>query len=251
LVACFEAGSVAAPGAPICHDAAMSTLPIGPEVDPTPRPLPARTPIRGTYAVLEPLHVRHAPDLWRAAQDAEDSWRYMGYGPFPDEAAMTKFVADFAVTHDPMAWAVRPVATGAVSGWLTLMNIEPKHAAVELGNIWFGPPMQRTRAATEAMYLLLKYAADDLGYRRLVWKCDCLNAPSRRAAARLGFSYEGRHRAHLTVKGRQRETDWFSIIAPEWPACRDALSAWLAPENFAPDGTARRGLAELRGAAQG
>jgi RimJ/RimL family protein N-acetyltransferase len=247
LVASAGAGSVAAPPPAICDDAAMSTLPIGPEIDATPRPLPARIPLRGSYAVLEPLHVRHTTDLWRAAQGAEDSWRYMSYGPFPSEAALGKFIGDFCTAHESVAWAVRPVATGQVSGWLTLMNIEPKHAAVELGNIWFGPPMQRTRAATEAMYLPLKYAAGDLGYRRLVWKCDCLNAPSRRAAARLGFTYEGRHRAHLTVKGRQRETDWFSIIAPEWPSRRDALAAWLAPENFAPDGTARRGLAELRG----
>ncbi|MBN8889674.1 MAG: GNAT family N-acetyltransferase [Rhodospirillales bacterium 70-18] len=226
----------------------MSTLPIGPETDATPRPLPARTTIRGAHAVLEPLHVRHAPDLWRAAQGADDSWTYMGYGPFPSQEAMTKFVAEFAATHDPMVWAVRPVATGVVAGWLALMDIQPKNAAIELGNIWFGPPMQRTRAATEAMFLLLKLAADDLGYRRLVWKCNALNAPSRRAADRLGFIYEGRHRAHMVVKGRVRETDWYSIVDGEWPACRDALAAWLAPANFGPDGTARRGLAEIRAA---
>lgn len=226
----------------------MSTLPLGPEIDSTPRPLPARIPIRGTHAVLEPLHIRHAPDLWRAAQGADESWAYMGYGPFPSQAAMTKFVADFAATHDPMVWAVRAVSTGQVTGWLALMDIQPKNAAIELGNIWFGPPMQRTRAATEAMFLLLRLAADDLGYRRLVWKCNALNAPSRRAADRLGFTYEGRHRAHMVVKGRVRETDWYSIIDREWPACRAALQAWLAPENFAPDGTARRGLAELRAA---
>ena len=157
-------------------------------------------------------------------------------------------MADFSTTHDPIAWAVRPVATGEVTGWLTLMEIQPKNAAIELGNIWFGPKMQRTRAATEAMYLLLKLAADDLGYRRLVWKCNALNAPSKRAADRLGFVYEGRHRKHLTVKGRQRDTDWYSITDEEWPLCRDALLGWLDPENFAPDGTAKRGLAEIRAA---
>jgi RimJ/RimL family protein N-acetyltransferase len=198
------------------------------------------------------LHVRHAPELWRAAATgdprADATWTYMGYGPFPTEEAMTRFVADFAATHDPMAWAVRPVATGVVSGWLTLMDIQPKNAAIEIGNIWFAPPMQRTKAATEAMFLVLRLAADDLGYRRLVWKCNALNEPSRRAAERLGFTYEGRHRAHLIVKGRRRDTDWYSILDDEWPRCRDAILAWLDPSNFAPDGTARRGLAEIRAA---
>jgi RimJ/RimL family protein N-acetyltransferase len=224
----------------------MSTLPIGPAVDATPRPLPARTRLRGTHVELEPLHVRHAAELWRAAQGADESWAYLGSGPFDSEAAMTRFVGAFAATHDPMVWAVRPVATGLVSGWLALMDIQPGNAAIELGNIWFSPPMQRTRAASEAMFLLLRLAADDLGYRRLVWKCNALNAPSRRAADRLGFTFEGVHRAHMVVKGRLRDTAWFSIVGDEWPRCRDAMLAWLAPENFAPDGTARRGLAEIR-----
>ena len=126
------------------------------------------------------------------------------------------------------------------------MDIQPRHASIELGNIWFGPRMQRTRAATEAIFLALKLAADDLGYRRLIWKCNALNAPSKRAATRLGFSYEGQHRMHMVVKGRQRDTDWYSIVGDEWPRCRDALLAWLDPANFAADGTALRGLAALR-----
>lgn len=222
--------------------------PVGPDVDTIPRPLPARAKISGRYVELEPLHRRHAPDLWRAVQEADDSWAYMGYGPFTSADAMDRFVADFSTTHDPIAWAIRPTSTGEVSGWLTLMEIQPKNAAIELGNIWFGPKLQRTKAATEAIYLLLKLAADDLGYRRLVWKCNALNAPSKRAADRLGFVYEGQHRMHLTVKGRQRDTDWYSIIAPEWPRCRAALVAWLDAENFGPDGTAKRGLAEIRAA---
>src|SRR5471032_647251 len=187
-------------------------LPIGPEIDASPRPLPARNTLRGQYVILEPLHVRHSDELWRAAQGADESWTYLGYGPFPALDTFSRFVADFASTHDPMAWAVRPIATGVVSGWLTLMDIQPKNSAIELGNIWFGPPMQRTRAATEAIFLMLKLAADDLGYRRLVWKCNALNAPSKRAADRLGFTYEGRHRMHLVSKGRRRDTDWYSII---------------------------------------
>ena len=225
--------------------------PVGLEVDATPRPLPARIPIRGQYVTLEPLHRRHVAELWQTAQGgdnrADESWAYLGVGPFTSAEAMGRQVIDLAVTHDPMLWAARPVSTGVVSGWLALMDIQPRNASIELGNIWFSPRMQRTRAATEAIFLLLRLAADDLGYRRLVWKCNALNAPSRRAAARLGFTYEGRHRRHMIVKGRQRDTDWYSIVGDEWPPCRDALLAWLDPGNFAADGTALHGLAELRG----
>lgn len=221
-------------------------LPVGPEVDTAPRPLPVRAPLRGQHAVLEPLHRRHAAELYRAAQGADASWTYLGYGPFASEAAMARQVDDMASVHDPLAWAIRPVATGVVTGWLTLMDIQPRHASIELGNIWFGPALQRTRAATEAMFLLLRLAADDLGYRRLMWKCNALNAPSRRAADRLGFTYEGTLRAHWVVKGRLRDTAYYSIVGDEWPPCRHAFLAWLDPSNFAPDGTALRGLAALR-----
>ena len=226
---------------------AVTLLPLGSEVDATPRQLPSRIPIRGRYVTLEPLHRRHIDELWQAAQGAGESWAYLGTGPFASVEAMGRQVMDLAAMHDPMLWAVRPVATGVASGWLALMDIQPKNSAIELGNIWFSPGMQRTRAATEAIFLMLKLAADDLGYRRLVWKCNGLNAASKRAAARLGFTYEGRHRMHMVVKGRQRDTDWYSIVADEWPPCREALLAWLDPTNFRSDGTALHGLAELRG----
>ncbi len=222
--------------------------PVGPEVDATPRPLPARVPHRGASVTLEPLGIRHAEELWQAMQSAgpngssEDSWAYMGYGPFPDFATFRKFIGTFSTTHDPIAWAVRPHVSGVASGWLTLMEIQPANAAIELGNIWFAPRMQRTRAATEAMFLLMRHAMDDLGYRRLVWKCNALNAPSRRAAARLGFVYEGEHRAHLVVKGRRRDTAWFSILGEEWPARRDAIAAWLDEANFDHRGVAKSSL---------
>jgi RimJ/RimL family protein N-acetyltransferase len=145
-----------------------------------------------------------------------------------------------------MFWAVRPVSTGVASGWLALMDIQPRNAAIELGGIWFAPRLQRTRAATESVCLLLRLAADDLGYRRLVWKCNALNAPSKRAADRYGFTYEGQHRMHMIAKGRQRDTDWYSITADEWPRCRDAMLGWLDPANFDTEGTAMRGLAEIR-----
>ena len=231
---------------PAISNPVLSALPIGPEVDATPRPLPARVKLRGVHVELEPLHRRHAEELFQAGQGAEDSWAYMGYGPFASVDAMAAFVADFAAQHDPMVWAVRPVATGVVSGWLSLMDIQPHHAAIELGHIWFAPGMQRTRAGTEAMFLLLRLAADDLGYRRLVWKCNALNGPSCRAAERLGFTYEGTLRSHYVMRGRQRDSAMFSMLAGEWPRCRDALVAWLDDENTAPDGTTRRGLAEIR-----
>ncbi|MBX6742395.1 MAG: GNAT family N-acetyltransferase [Acetobacteraceae bacterium] len=221
-------------------------LPLGPVVDPTPRPLPARVPHRGKSVDLEPLHLRHVPELWQAAAagtpEGDASWAYMGYGPFPSEAALRNFVAGFASTHDPMAWAVRPHRTGTADGWLTLMDIQPGNAAIELGNIWFSPRMQRSRAATEAMFLLMRHAMDDLGYRRLLWKCNACNAPSRRAAERLGFIYEGTLRAHMVVKGRWRDTAMFSILEDEWPARRTAIEAWLDDANFGPDGVARRPL---------
>ncbi len=220
--------------------------PTGPEVDTIPRALPARVPIRGQYVSLEPLHRRHADELWRAAQGADESWTYLGTGPFASAEMMARTVADLAAAHEPMFWAVRPITTGVASGWLALADIQPRNAAIELGSIWFSPVMQRTRAATEAIFLMLKLTADDLGYRRLVWKCNALNAPSKRAAERLGFSYEGRHRMHMIVKGRQRDTDWYSIVGDEWPCCRDALLAWLDPANFSSDGTALHGLVELR-----
>ncbi len=224
----------------------MTSPPVGPEVDTTPRPIPPRVTLRGQYAVLEPLHKRHAEELWRAAQGADESWTYLPSGPFPTPEAMTRHINDFGTDLTRIAWAVRPVATGVASGWLSLMDIQPRNASIELGSIWFAPVMQRTRAATEAMFLPLKHAADDLGYRRLVWKCNALNAPSKRAAERLGFTFEGTHRMHMVAKGRRRDSDWFSIIEDEWPSRRDALLAWLSPDNFAPDGTARRGLAEIR-----
>jgi RimJ/RimL family protein N-acetyltransferase len=197
--------------------------------------------------LLEPLHKRHADELWQAAQGADESWTYLPSGPFGTKAAMTQHIYDLGTDQTRVAWAVRPITTGMASGWLTLLDIQPKHASIELGSIWFSPVMQRTRAATEAMFLPLKLAADDLGYRRLVWKCNALNAPSKRAAERLGFTFEGKHRMHMVVKGRSRDSDWYSIIEDEWPSRRDALLTWLAPDNFSSDGTAKRGLAEIRG----
>jgi RimJ/RimL family protein N-acetyltransferase len=159
---------------------------------------------------------------------------------------MARQVADLAANRDRLFWTVRPHPSGRASGWLALLDIQPRNASIELGSIWFSPRLRRSPAATEAMFLLLRLAADQLGYLRLVWKCDALNAASKRAAERLGFTYEGRHRMHMIVKGRSRDTDWYSIVAAEWPRCRDALAAWLDPANFTQDGAQRFRLEELR-----
>ena len=224
--------------------------PLGPEVDPTPRPLPARIPHRGRSATLEPLQADHAAELWQAAQapGAEPGWAYLGYGPFADAPALRRHVAAFASQHDPMAWAVRQHATGTADGWLTLMEIAPADSAIEIGHIWFSPRLQRSRAATEAMFLLMRHAMDDLGYRRLVWKCHALNQPSRDAAARLGFRYEGTLRAIKVVKGRLRDTAQFSILADEWPVRRDAIAAWLDDANWDAEGRPRASLARVAAA---
>lgn len=223
-------------------------LPLGPEVDDTPRPLPARVTHRGAHVTLEPLHVRHTPDLWRAAQGADHTWTYLGSGPFPSESALRRLVGAQAAQHDPMFFAVRPHVAGVVTGWLSFMEIRPADADIEIGHIWFSPAMQRTRAATEAIALLMRHAMDDLGYRRLVWKCHALNAPSRRAADRLGFVYEGTHRNHRIIKGRSRDTAWYSITDAEWPLRRAALAAWLDDANFDHAGTPRRSLGAIRAA---
>lgn len=225
------------------HDPATNP-PVGVPVDPTPRPIPARIPHKGRSVDLEVLHPRHLADLWQAAQSdpAEASWAYMAYGPFASEAALGAFLNGFCSTHDPIAWAVRPHRSGTVDGWLTLMEIQPFNAHIEIGHIWFSPRMQRTRAATEAMFLLMRHAMEDLGYRRLTWKCNALNAPSRRAAARLGFTYEGTLRAVMTVKGRRRDTAWFSILAEEWPERAAAIQAWLDDANWDASGRPKASL---------
>ena len=221
-------------------------MPVGAPVDGTPRALPQRMALRGRYVVLEPFHRRHAEELFRAAQGADESWTYLSAGPFGSVEALGTYISNTAADPLRVTWTCRPVATGVASGFLSLLDIQPHNGAVEIGSIWFAPVMQRTRASTEAVFLPLKLCADDLAYRRLVWKCNSLNAPSRRAADRLGFVYEGQHRMHMVSNGRRRDTAWYSIIEDEWPSRRDACLSWLAPENFAPDGTARRGLGEIR-----
>ncbi len=223
------------------------TRPLGPQVDNWPRPLPARATITGAHVTLEPMHRRHLDELFDAAHTAPESFIYLPYGPFPTKPDLSAFIAANTARHDPIFWTIRPIASGLAAGWISLMDIEPENAAIELGNIWFSPRLQRTRAATEAILLLLARAADELGYRRLVMKCDALNGPAIKAAYRLGFAPEGVLRAHKIVKGHERDTAMFSITADEWPSRQTAITNWLAPANFHPDGTAKHSLASFRG----
>jgi RimJ/RimL family protein N-acetyltransferase len=211
------------------------------------RPRPERAAVfRGAWATLEPLSAAaHAEALWPAAAAAPESWAWLPHGPFPAAAAFRGYLRFAASSADELLWAVRPHGAdgepGAAAGWLGLLDVQPAHAAIELGNIWFPPGLARTGAATEAMFLLLDHAFG-LGYRRVAWKCNALNAASRRAAERLGFALDGVLRAHMIVRGQRRDSAYYSLLAEEWPERRAALLAWLHPSNFDADGRARASL---------
>ena len=212
---------------------------------PARRPEPAR--LEGETVRLEPVDAaRQAGDLFTASEGAPALWDYLAYGPFANRRVFTEWLEERASSRDPLFFAVVDRASGVAQGMASLMRIKPDHGVIEIGHIWFAPALQRTRQATEAIYLLARHAFDDLGYRRFEWKCDALNRPSRRAAERFGFVYEGVFRQHMVVKGRNRDTAWFSIIDGEWPAVRAAFEAWLAPENFDSEGRQRKSLAEVR-----
>jgi RimJ/RimL family protein N-acetyltransferase len=173
---------------------------------------------------------------------------YLGYGPWPgDRAGFDAHLTKQEASADPRFYAV-VLADGTAVGVVSYLRMEPAHGVIEIGHIWFGPALQRTPAATELVYLLARHAFDDLGHRRLEWKCDAANARSQAAARRFGFTYEGTFRQHMIVKGRNRDTAWFSILDTEWPAVRGAFEAWLAPENFDEEGRQRETLADLRAA---
>jgi RimJ/RimL family protein N-acetyltransferase len=215
---------------------------------------PRREPLQGARVRLEPIDAdRHADDLFVAAHGPGADphlWDYMPYGPFADVAEMRAWVSDLAADPETVFHAVVDAATGRAGGVVSFLRIEVAHGSIEIGNIWFGTGLQRTPHATEAIYLLARHAFEDLGNRRLEWKCNAENARSRRAADRFGFTFEGVFRQHQIVKGRNRDTAWYSIIDGEWPAVRGAFAAWLAPENFDADGRQLAALAELRTAAR-
>jgi RimJ/RimL family protein N-acetyltransferase len=206
--------------------------------------------LEGRLARLEPVDAdRHAADLLAAAQGpgADPAlWDYLPYGPFADAADMHDWVAGCAASADPLFMAIVDASSGRALGMASYLRIAHEHGAIEIGHIWFGSALQRSPAATEAIHLLAGHAFDDLGNRRLEWKCDAANARSRRAADRFGFVFEGVFRQAMVVKGRNRDTAWYSMLDREWPAARAAFDAWLDPGNFDADGRQRRSLSSLR-----
>ena len=213
-----------------------------------PVPRPARVTIEGDLVRLEPLDPdRHGDDLYEASLGADATWTYLPYGPFKGRDEFVSWLRERAALEDPLAYTIIDKNAAAARGIATLMSIEPDHGSIEIGHIWLSPPLQRTRQATEAIYLLSRYALDELGNRRYEWKCDAANTPSRRAAERFGFTFEGIFRQHRVIKGRNRDTAWYSITDAEWPSRRAAFEAWLSPDNFDDAGGQRRSLAEIRG----
>lgn len=223
--------------------------PIGEAVaDWTARQRPPRTPMQGRLCRLEALDAaRHAEQLFAADGLDPDgaNWTYGLHEPIADPEAYTAYITEMAAKDDPMFFAIVDQASGEAVGIATLMRIDPTNGVIEVGNIRYSPRLQRRPAATEAMYLLMQRVFDELGYRRYEWKCDALNAPSRAAALRLGFRFEGIFRQAVVYKGRNRDTAWFSMIDSEWPALNRAYQSWLAPDNFDEAGNQHQRLADL------
>ncbi len=215
----------------------------------TARPRPPRAPVRGRFSRVEPLDPeRHARDLHTANQDDSDGgmWTYLSVGPFANEDAYRAWLIEAARSEDPLFYAIVDAASGAAVGLAAYLRIDPTNGVIEVGHLQFSPRLRRTPAATEAMYLLMRRAFEELGYRRYEWKCDSLNAPSRAAAERYGFQFEGIFRQAIVYKGRNRDTAWFSITDAEWPDVKAAFERWLAPENFDADGRQLQRLSALR-----
>jgi RimJ/RimL family protein N-acetyltransferase len=203
----------------------------------------------GRYCRLEPVSVqRHEQDLFAAYMQAPDGrdWTYL-FSDRPETAAdFNTYLVKLEQSEDPLHFTIIDSSTHKAVGTAALMRIEPTHGVIEVGSITFSPSLKQTRAATESMYLMMRRAFDDLGYRRYEWKCDSLNAPSRAAALRYGFTFEGIFRQAIVYKGRSRDTAWFSITDTEWPRIRRAFEAWLDPANFSAEGRQKRRLSDLR-----
>jgi RimJ/RimL family protein N-acetyltransferase/uncharacterized glyoxalase superfamily protein PhnB len=223
--------------------------PIGPEVPAHVARRPERRVLQGRIVRLEPLDpASHGASLWRETHGsrADAFWQYLFETPFPDETAFLAHLALKAVSEDPLYFGIVDQMSGLALGYATLMRIDPVHRCIEVGNILYGAGIQRRPGGTEAQFLLMRHVFDDLGYRRFEWKCNALNAPSRRAAERFGFAFEGIFRQHMIVKGRNRDTAWYSMIDGEWPNVKQALERWLAPENFDAAGRQRQNLESIR-----
>jgi RimJ/RimL family protein N-acetyltransferase len=223
--------------------------PLGAEVDWTPVERPSRAALRGAHVLLRPVDAAADVEALHGASHPPIGdpaiWTYLPYGPYERPAEMRELLDWTQISEDPLFFALAPLPDETPAGLASYLRIAPEFGVIEIGHIWFGTELQRTTAATEAIYLLARQAFDDLGYRRLEWKCNALNAASRRAAERFGFSFEGVFRNHMVVKGRNRDTAWYAITDADWPAIQSGYEAWLAPDNFGPDGRQKRSLGEL------
>jgi RimJ/RimL family protein N-acetyltransferase len=229
-------------------------LPLGDPVDWTPVQPPRRVPLRGSHVLLRPVDAAaDAESLYAVSHPPEGDlaiWTYLPDGPYESAERLREALAWAEAAEDHVYFTLVRLPDERPLGIASYLRIEPQFGTIEIGHIWFGVPLQRTTAATEAIYLLARHAFDDLGYRRLEWKCNALNAASRRAAERFGFGFEGVFRNHQVVKGRNRDTAWYAIVVEEWPAIRTGFEAWLAPGNFDRGGSQRRPLGELIAAAR-
>ncbi len=215
----------------------------------TARPRPARAPLEGRYVRLEPLSAAaHGDGLYTASSVADIATRFSWLPDLPPDsrAAFQPWLDRAEASEDPLFFTVIDKASGKVAGRQTLMRIDPANGAIEIGNIYWGPLVAQKPAATEAQFLFTQYVFDTLGYRRYEWKCNNRNTPSKRAALRFGFTFEGVFRQHMVVKGQNRDTAWYSIIDKDWPALKQAYEAWLDPANFDADGRQKRRLEEFR-----
>lgn len=223
--------------------------PQGQAVDWTPARPAEPTELRGSHALLRPVTPSDAEALYPLAHEPEGDpsiWTYLPYGPFGSADDLARFLESGRSSADPLWFTVARLPDETPLGMAAFQRIVPEHGVIEIGQLWYGPPLKRTTAATELIYLMARHAFDDLGNRRLEWKCDSLNAASRRAAERYGFRFEGIFSQHMVVKGRNRDTAWFAIIDRDWPAIRAGFEAWLAPDNFDQHGRQRHALHALR-----
>lgn len=214
-----------------------------------PRPRPGREVMEGRYVRLEPLDAaRHGDGLFEASSvvDAGERFRWLPDFPPQTRADFQPWLDKVQASEDPLFFTVIDKASGRIAGRQTLMRIDAANGVIEIGNIYWGPIISRRPAATEAQYLFMKYAFDTLGYRRYEWKCNNANLPSKRAAERFGFQFEGIFRQHLMVKGENRDTAWYSVIDTEWPALKRAYDAWLDPANYDAEGNQKRRLEDFR-----
>lgn len=210
--------------------------------------VPARTVLEGNEVRLEPLNpADHARSLYSAShgrEEAEKVWEYLPFGPWPNLTEFERWLQDKAGSLDPIYYAIVASRSSSAGGMASFYHLQPSHGVIEIAGIWFSPSLQRTRPATEALYLMLRYAMDGLGYRRMQWMCDAANERSRRAARRLGFRFEGIFYNHMIVKGRNRDTAWYSILDYEWPDVRKNIESWLDDRNFDENGRALNSLSE-------